>query len=80
MDPAQALGPGDKAGDMINTYAQDLGIQSRKQSTFSFVRRDLACSYRRPGQWVERQHHVLPAQIAERDVFSKVAGEGEIGS
>ena len=64
VDSAQALSPRLQAGDMVNTQAQNLGIQSREQSILGFVRRDLPGSYGRPGQRKEHQHHVFSAQAA----------------
>ena len=49
---------------MINAYAQDLGIQSRELASVGFVRRDLARSDGRPGQWKEHQHNVLAKVVA----------------
>jgi hypothetical protein len=49
---------------MINTYAQDLGIQSRELAGVGFVRRDLARSDGCPSQWKEHQHNVLAEIVA----------------
>ena len=49
---------------MINTYAQDLGIQSRELAIVGFVRRDLARSDGCPGFWEEHQHNVLAEIVA----------------
>ena len=65
---------------MVNTDTQDLGVQSREQSLFSFVGRDLTGSYGCPGQGKENQRHIFAAQVAQPDLVSQVAGEGEIWS
>ena len=49
---------------MSNTYAQALGIQSRELAGIGFVRRDLACSDRRPGEREEHQDNILAKVIA----------------
>ena len=49
---------------MINTYAQDLGIQSRELASVGFIRRDLARSDGCPGLREEYQHNVLAKVIA----------------
>jgi hypothetical protein len=54
---------------MINAYAQDLGIQSLEFAFIGFIRRDLACSDRRPGFWEEYQDNVLTQVIAKLDIL-----------
>jgi hypothetical protein len=43
---------------MINTYAQDLGIQSLELAFVGFVRWDLACSDGCPGLGEEHQNDI----------------------
>jgi hypothetical protein len=57
---------------MINTYAQDLGVQSREFSGIGFIRRDLACSDWRPGQWKKHQDNILTKIVAKLDVLVEV--------
>jgi hypothetical protein len=54
---------------MINTYAQDLGIQSRELAGVGFIRRDLARSDGCPGLWEKHQYDVFSKVIAEFDIF-----------
>ena len=50
---------------MVNTYAQDLGIQSREFTGVGFIRRDLACSDGCPGQREKYKDDVFTQVIAE---------------
>ena len=74
VDAAQAFSPGLQTGYMIDTDAQNLGVQSREFGFFSLVGRDLIGSYRCPGEGKECQYHILPAQITQGDLFIQVAG------
>ncbi len=74
----QVLSPGNQGGDRVNTYTQNLGIQSRELGLFDLIQRDLSRSYGRPGGWKECQDYVRTAQVAECDRLSQVGREGEI--
>jgi len=65
---------------MIDTYAQDLGIQSRELARVGFVRRDLARSDGRPGLREKHQDDVFPTVVAERYVLIQMRRQGEIWS
>jgi hypothetical protein len=47
----------------INAYTQNLGVDPFEPLSIDLVRRDLARSYRSPGQGEEDQSDIFPAQI-----------------
>lgn len=72
-DPSQALGPRLQAGDMVNTDAQNLGIQSRELGFLSLVRRDLAASDGGKGKREKGQDDITAAKFAERNCSIQLA-------
>ena len=72
VNPSHAFSPGDQTIGGVNTYTQNLGIQSREFGCISLVERDLLTSYRRPGEGEESEDHVFAAIGTERDRFLKV--------
>ena len=80
MNSTKILCPGDQAGNRVNAYTQNLGIQSRELGLFDLVQRDLSRSYGCPGGWEECQDDVRAAQVAERDRLSQVGWEGKVRS
>lgn len=65
----------------INAYTQNLGVDPFETLQFDLVRRDLARSDRRPGQWEKDQSNIFgPHVIAQAHQFILVAFQNEIGS
>jgi hypothetical protein len=65
-DAAQAFRPGAQTMVAVNADAQNLGLDPFEPFQSDLVRRDLAGSYRCPGQGEERQDHIAaPAEIAQ---------------
>jgi hypothetical protein len=80
-DAAEAFRPCFEAGDVINTDAQDLGIESRELAKLGFVRRDLVRSDRCPGQGEKCQHHgCFSTESTQSHRFVQVARECKIRS
>jgi len=74
----KVFSPGDQGGDRVNTYTQNLGIQSRELGLFDLIQRDLSRSYRGPGGGEECKDNVRTAQVAQRNRLSQVGREGKI--
>ena len=75
--PPQAFRPGFQARNVVDAYAQDLGIRSGVRSLGSFERLDLVRSNRSPGHREEGQYDILPAQLAQVDLTAEVRWEGK---
>ena len=80
-DTAQAISPGLQAGDAVDADAQNLGMDPFEPVEDRLVRRDLARSYRRPGQGKESQHDIaLAVKVAQRNGLPGMAFKREIRS
>ena len=76
---SQAFRPGGQAGNAVHTKTQNLGLDPFKPVQNGLVRRDLARSDRRPGQWEEGQHDILlVAKIADPDGATEMAFQTDI--
>ncbi len=80
-DAPQAVCPGFQAGLAVDAQTQDLGLDPIEPVKCSLVRRDLARSDRRPGQWEEGQDQVLfPKIITGTDGLSEMAFQTDFWS
>ena len=78
INPSHAFSPGDQTIGGVNTYTQNLGIQSRESGCISLVERDLLTSYGCPGKREESQHDVPAAERTECYRLFQVRRKGEI--
>src|SRR5207237_5507486 len=76
---AERVRPRGVAGNVVDAYAQDLGVKALETRLERLVLGHLDASGGRPGRGVERDHDVLPAQLAELDVAAQVAPQLEVG-
>jgi hypothetical protein len=76
--PSQGFCPCLQAGNMIDAYAQDLGIQSREFTGVGFIRRDLACSYGCPRLWEKHKHDIFTEIITQLDILIQMRRKRKI--
>lgn len=79
-DASHAFCPGSQTCTAVDAETQHLGLDPIKPVKAGLVRWNLACSYRRPGQWKKSQDDIFLAdKITQADFFPQVAIQAKIG-